>query len=202
MDPKAIEKARSRLRVAEKAIRELEKAANHQEFSDSWYSFLTAAKNVYTSLEQGSKMSARSRQWYGAKKRERKNDALLQYLFQARDDDVHGLNPVTVLDPGRLVVGAFKPGMSNSIDAHISTDEMGRPTIHKLKSLDRKPILIEDRAPHTKLGTVTGRGNIKYLPPNSHMGKALESNLPIPVARLAISYLTGLVADASELHKP
>ncbi len=201
MDPKAIAKAKSRLRLAEKSVRELAACQNHQDFSDQWYGFLVAAKNVYTSLEQGSKVSPPARQWYGGKKQERRDDPLLQYLFQARDDDEHGLEPVTEFDPGGIGIQVNKPGFSQGmLIERLTVMDDGEIQL-KAKSLDGKPILIEQTLPHTKLAVVTGRGGVKYQPPTGHLGKALESGLPLPVAELAVQYLTRLISEAEGFCK-
>ena len=60
----------------------------------------------------------------------KKSDPLLQYLFQARDDDEHGIDPITTRDPGGFVVGARKPGFSGSmIINHI---EVNDGTVHMM----------------------------------------------------------------------
>jgi hypothetical protein len=193
--PQSIVKARSRLRVAEKAFAELQKAKSHEEFSDTWYTFLTAAKNIYTALENGSKASPKDRQWFGAKKAERQNDELLQYLFQARDDDEHGLESVTEEATKAMTVGEFRPGFSNSFYIDSITPGKNGPNIKGVVSFDGRPVLIERRT-HTVLKTVVARGNIEYPPPRTHLGQALEVNYPIPIARRALVYLSKLVAEA------
>jgi hypothetical protein len=200
MDPKAIYKAKSRLRIAEKSLAELETAKSHQEFEDVWYSFLVAARNVYSALELGAKSTAQARQWFGGKKEERKRDSLLQYVFQARHDDEHGLEPVTELAPGSIAVGKNAPGFSTSMTIRNLEIVNGHMTIGEIISHDGKPVLIEQTPPHTKLATVTGRGGIKFPPPSEHLGKPLESNLPIPVGRLCLAYLQALVSEAEGIR--
>jgi hypothetical protein len=197
MDPKAIVKARQRLQLATDKLREAENASNYDSFSGAWYFFLIAAKNVYTTLEQGSKVSAQSRQWFGGKKNERKSDPLLQYLFQARDDDEHGLEDVTTHHPGMTAFGVAAPGFSRAVSIKASTDAAGKLTVHKLESRDQKPILIHHIPPHAVLKPVIGRGNIAYNPPTTHMGAALPDSLPITVGKAARAYLETLVSDAA-----
>ncbi|MEL7687903.1 hypothetical protein AAG596_08325, partial [Citromicrobium bathyomarinum] len=72
MKPQGLEKARRRLRVASNALDQLKAAASDAEFEDAWFIFLTSWKGIYTTLEQGAKSSAQSRQWFGGKKAERK----------------------------------------------------------------------------------------------------------------------------------
>lgn len=202
MDPRSLTKARGRLRLVEKSISELEACKSHQEFEDTWYSFLVAAKNVYTTLEQGSKVSPQARQWFGGKKQQRKDDPLLQYLFQARDDDEHGLEPVTKLQPANIRIGANKPGFASGIRGGSIQIRNGKVVMDGVESTDGKPILIEVTPSHTGLAEVTGRGNIKYAPPTEHMGKKLESNMPIPVAKIALAYLATLVNEAEGMSYP
>lgn len=196
MDPRAIAKAHQRLRLATKQLAAAEAAHSYDDFSDAWYLFLIAAKNVYTCLEQGAKVSPQSRQWFGAKKNERKNDPLLQYLFQARDDDEHGLGDVTKLNPASVAVGKRAPGYSSHIALSISTDSAGSATIHELQSLDGLPVLIEPTQAHAVLLPVTARANVTYPPPEKHLGVRLSDGLPLTVGKLGIAYLEALVAEA------
>lgn len=193
MDIKAIEKAASRLRVATKAIDSLPGCKDHAEFTDAWYTFLTAAKNIYTVLEQGAKVSAQSRQWFGAKAAERRGDALLQYLYEARNDDEHGLEQVAELDPGGTAIGVAKQGFSNSITLN---GTFGPGKVMSITSNDGKPVLIENRSPHSKLSIITARGGRRLMPPSTHMGRQLPDGSPYTVGRTALLYLTELIEDA------
>ena len=198
MDSKLIAKARSRLRIATKSLDELKAATNHQDFADTWYTFLTAAKNVYTSLEQASKDTPQCRQWFGAQKALRKSDELLQYLFQARDDEEHGVESATELQEASIGIGANKPGFSTSMHIRsLSFDTNGVMSLDAT-SYDGKPILVEVTPAHSILKPVVGRGNIKYDPPTGHLGKPLRDNKPIIVAELGLSYLTSLVDQAEK----
>ncbi|MDR6288624.1 hypothetical protein E9232_001131 [Inquilinus ginsengisoli] len=198
MDQKAITKARGRLRIAEKAIKELEECNNFESFCDIWFTFLTSAKGIYTVLEQGAKISPQSRQWFGAKSAERRNDELLQYVYQARNDDEHGIEPISKEVPGRLSVGVRKEGYSDSIIFNANL-ERGVGKI-EMRSLDGKPILIEQTFPHIALITVRGRGKDLYDPPKYHKGKILTDISPSNIAKIALSYLSELVESASMLR--
>lgn len=196
MDARAITKAKSRLRVAEKALRELPLSKDYQAFTDTWYTFLVAAKNVYTVLEQGAKVSPQSQQWFGGIKQARKRDELLQYLFEARNDDEHGLEQSTEHVPGSLAIGVAKPGFSNSI---MLNGILGQGGTMNVTSLDGKPILIEQTLPHTKLIGIKARGGRTYNPPKFHNGRTLDDQSPLNVASLRLAYLTALVGDAERL---
>jgi hypothetical protein len=160
MDIAAVTKAAGRLRLAAKHAEALKVCKSHEEFCDTWYQFLVTYKNVYTALDQGSKASPQSRQWFGAKKNERRDDPLLQYLFQARDADEHGIESVTQFVPGSLAIGVAKPGFSQSV--RISNLKVGADgALHRAEvaSLDGLPVLVEETNPHSKLVAVTGRGS-------------------------------------------
>lgn len=195
MDPKALIKAQSRLRIAQKTLTEIADSQSYEEFTDLWYTFLVAAKNVYTTLEQGAKVSAQSRQWFGAKKNERRQDPLLQYMFQARDDAEHGIEAVTELVEGNLFIGITSDGPTNG--PVIRTMEMREDGTVFIDGVQRDPSAAIRETPSTaKLVPVVGRGHIVYPPPSHHLGKQLEDQGPFHVAKLTLDYLQTLVAEA------
>ena len=194
MDNKAITKSESRLRVARKALEGLRACQDYNNFVDLLYTYVTATKNIWTALEQGVKDSAQCRQWFGGKKNARKQDELMQYLFEARNDDEHGLEPITELHPGSLGIGVAKPGYSNSILFNSVTMKDGQVTVDA-QSLDGKPILIEQTAPHARLADVRARGRV-ISPPKSHLGQPLADTSPLAVAELGYIYLERLLDEA------
>lgn len=194
MDPKGILKAKSRLRVAEKAARELNDCKSHDDFTDTWYSFLTASKNIYTVLEQAAKVTPQSRQWFGSKSKERRADELLQYLYEARNDDEHGLEPISRHEPGYLSIGVAKAGFSTSMRIDTS-DPRGSINV---ESLDGKPILIQHKPSSFTLIEVQSRGRTVPVP-TKHKGQLLEDLSPVAVANLGLAHLSELVAGAEKL---
>ncbi|MDR7116816.1 hypothetical protein [Caulobacter sp. BE254] len=198
MDKRAIVKAASRLRVAEKAAAELAECKTHEAFTDTWYTFLTASKNVYTILEQGAKTDPRSRQWYGGVAAERRGDDLLQYIYEARNDDEHGLEEMSEAVPGSLSVGVTKPGFSNRIRLD---GTLGGPpgTALTITPLDGLPILSKVTSPHIRLRNVKARGNRVLAPPASHLGRPLQNASPLGVAEATIAYLGALIGRADAL---
>lgn len=214
MDPRAIEKAKSRLRVAKKALADLKASETFGDFADHWYIFLTSAKNVYTVLEQGAKVSPQSRQWFGAKKQIRKADPLLQYFYEARNDDEHGLGSSVSLTPERHEIGVAQDGYSNSMTLNggpfrnvtvsgcaTAVVFEGRPPPSDLKvtALDGKPVLARRTPATTVLTEITARGDRKYAPPTEHLGDEIADCSPIGVAEVATAYLDGLLDEAERL---
>jgi len=211
MDSRAIEKAKSRLRVAKRALSDLKGSATFGDFADHWYVFLTSAKNVYTVLEQGAKDSPQSRQWFGAKKQIRKDDPLLQYLYEARNDDEHGLGNSVSLTPERHEIGVAQDGYSRSMTLNggpfrnVTVTGCGTavvfeggppPSDLKVTALDGKPVLAKRTPATTVLTEVTARGDRKYAPPKEHLGNAITDCSPIGVAEIAITYLSSLLEEA------
>jgi hypothetical protein len=197
MDSRSIIKAKSRLLAARKAVSDLAACQDYQSFAATWYIFLFSCKGIYPVLEQGAKVSAQSRQWFGAKAAIRRADPLLQYLFQARDDDEHGINPVLENVPASVGIGVNRPGFSQSIWVnHLSCGPDGMQG--QVTGADGKPVLIEVTRPHARLTVVQGRGK-SYAPPEMHLGIRLESNLPLPVACAGLAYFETLIREAEGL---
>lgn len=190
----AIVKARSRLRIAERALSAASNAKTYEAFTDAWYTFLVAAKNVYTMLDKGAKASAQSRQWFGAIKQHRKNDPLLQYVFQARDDDEHGLQPVAHFVPERVALGVKRPGLSGRLSGEFYVD--GNLNVHILKLNEPMGLGIEKRPSKATLIPVTGRGGVVYDVPHMHEGKPIGNQTPYGIGQLTLAYLTALVDEA------
>lgn len=214
MDTRALEKAKDRLRLAKSAVENLRSCKTYQEFFDQWYVFLTSSKNIYTVLEQGSKSTPQSRQWFGKVKSLRKSDQLLQYLFEARNDEEHGLGESLRLQPARTTIGVAGAGASNDImlnggpfrNVRVTNFnkavqfEGGVPEGVTVHSLDSKPVKILRTPASTVLVEVNARGNRKYAPPTSHMTKEVLDKSPLGVATLAISYYEILLKEAEALR--
>ena len=196
MDPKAISKCKNRLRSAGRALDAIENAKSYDDLSDSWYFFISAWKGIYTILEQGAKISPQSRQWFGAKKKVRRNDPLLQYIYQARNDDEHGLNTATELAPGYIRINVSKPGEGGNLSVDEVRIDKGRITVRGAKRDDGKPVCHEIRGPHAVLVPVRDRGGKTYAPPSMHMGHRLPDREPLTIAKAAYSYATALLSEA------
>lgn len=213
MDPKALVKALSRLRVVQKAVADLEICKDYDAFSDIWYTFLVAAKNVYTVLEQGAKTTPQSRQWFGSKNQQRKNDPLLRYVTEARNDDEHGLEPISTYVPSVLNIGVTRSGTSSHMKDENGNVFIGCGTAYSfvgakphrlpgMQALDGKPILVEDTQAHVKLVRVHDRSRNPHDPPTSHLGEKIDGSSPLVVAKAMTSYLETLVAEAQGFEKP
>lgn len=191
----AIEKAESRLRLIRKSINELEGCKDFTGFRDTWSQFLTAAKGVYTVLEQGAKVSQRSLKWFSVKTADRKADELLSYVFHARNDDEHGLGEIARDDPGSFIIGKRSEGYSDAIRID---GEIGPGKTLNIQALDGKPVLIERRPRRPILLPVKDRSVI-YPVATAHLGERVQGDHPLTVALCMESYLVDLVEEAKGL---
>jgi hypothetical protein len=194
LDPRALEKARSRLRNIEKAIRELEEGVSFEGFTDIWFTFLTAYKSIYTTLEQGAKSSPQSQQWFDAKASERRGDELLLYLYQARNDEEHGLEDVTKPVPGKVALEIKVP---DSLQIDLSNVQFAGDRA-RLPNGDTAKV-IENILPHIILVPVRDRKRKEYHPPAVHLNAELQDASLLGVARLAYAYMERMVKEAEGL---
>lgn len=214
MKPIAITKAKIRLLAARAALARMPGANNANQFAAEWYSFITSAKNVYTVLETGAKSNPRSRQWVGGKHAFRRKDPLLQYLYQARDDDEHGLDIPLTKTVAVSHLGIAGSGNSNHVrirgpNLDIVCKGFGvagyiegrhhNPANHTVESLDGLPVANHIQLPRIILRPVTDRGRNVYHPPKTHLGKTLDDDSPISVARCGLGYLEEMVREAEQL---
>lgn len=184
-------KARQRLRQAKKSSVELRFARTFEDFEDAWLNFLLHAKGVYEQLGVACKGNAKAMQWLGAKKSERRNDQLLQYVYQSRNYAEHDPGSGARLNPGYLAIGKNLPGASSSIrfDGNLTTGL-------KVTSLDGLPIALEQKADSVDLLPVTARGGVVYHPPEVHLGEPIKEQTPPVIADLCNNYLAALIEEA------
>lgn len=187
MKPQAIEKALRRLRVASGALDQLKTATSDEEFDDAWFIFLTSWKGIYTTLEQGSKDSAQSRQWFGGKKAERKRTDYLQYLFIARNDEEHGLGQSV----GRGLAGSIRlvpgPNAKPGEPLHFTWDPDPTGVSGKMEIIRE----VQGRL----LGPVKDRDGTEIEAPWVYVGE-VPLFTPIEIAGLALTYAEKLIQDA------
>ncbi|MGI4876976.1 MAG: hypothetical protein ACRYG4_05775 [Janthinobacterium lividum] len=191
MNPVAIPIAKSRLRNASRALAGLHAAVDDEEFVDHWTAFLTSWKGVYSVLEQGAKNSPQSRQWFGGIKAKRKADPLLQYLFEARNDEQHGLvQSVAHTDAHRHLMRTTREVTSmravyngGGLVGMVGPD--GEPCAE----------IVQYIPPGPELKSVKARGDVLYHPPTEHLGNDVDAS-PIGVAEAALRYVAALVDEA------
>jgi hypothetical protein len=140
----------------------------------------------------------KSDNWFGKKKRERRDDPLLCYLHYARNADEHGVPSVTELDRQKIVfvegdkpIAAIEEMVGNVGRFRHVADEP--PDLKNVTEMRVYP----DRA---RLIPVKDRGKV-YDQPNEHLGSAIEDNAPIFVAQLMVQYIEQMIAEAESLSE-
>ena len=177
MEKEAIDQAKKRLRQMKNALALLEAAESFQAIDDAWSPLIMAYCGLYEKLRLGSKNDTRSAQWFLRHANKRKSDPLLNYLFQARHADYHGLLDVT------------KPIIENKL-AMTATGKLLRYGTGELASLSVQTVEL-DVINNTRAGT-------KLHPPELHLGERVPDKKPVTVAKLAVRYLESLIANAEE----
>lgn len=183
----AIDKAAHIVNAATDALTRAQTATGYDQFSRFWSEFLTAYTRFYNALDAGKVVSPRSEKWVKQKKAERKDNSLLQYLFQARNADEHGLEPVVIRQAPSLTVGH-----GNNI--YIENLVVRHGEIINLKGTeDGKPITVRHHPEGARLVSVTNRG-ISYTPPEEFARLRRFDEIASEVFPV-ISYMKGLVDE-------
>lgn len=188
MKKEAIDIAKGRLRVMRKCFDDLCQCSDFDTFNDTWFTFLTAYKSVYVAISQGA-ISPQSRQWLGARKKQRRNDDLLQWVFEARNDEEHGL---------------ARSLNQNMPLASITLGYMESATIEFIGNGDFKITRPDGSnarftvAPHeVEVSTINARGGRSLPPPKTCLNLTLPSPKALLIADLAIKYIDNLIEEAS-----
>lgn len=193
MDKKAVELARRDYDHAVASLADMKVANDFPTIERHWTAFLVNAGRVFTKLEQGAKTVGKSDAWFGRKKRERRTDPLLCYLWHARNADEHTLQQVTKLNPGHAKVTQV-----NEID---SQDEEF-VAIQRQMDIDGRPYAILGKVegvwPHPELLDVVDKG-VRFKPPALHLDQPLINTSPAHIGDLAMEYLDGMLTQAAQL---
>ena len=194
MKKAAIQKARKRLSEARSHLKRVANADNYLEFESAWTQLLTTANSIDTILEFGAKSDKKSKPWYGSKINLRRSDPLLSYMHQARNSDEHGIEPVTEYDPGFVGIGG--PNQDIYIESLVLMPSGPVGTVY---GLDGRPPAITFKPAEFKLSNVVDEryGN-EFVPPTTHLGKAIADQSPFGIGQLWLDYFEALVLEAAE----
>ena len=190
MDKAAVEASSVSLTKAIASAEAMRTAKTFMEYDAAWSDFLSAAHRIFSKLEQGAKVSEKSKTWFGSKKHERKTDPLLAYIHHARNADEHGIERITEVTPGGIGIGTMGA-------THIKSLAIGGGRIEAETSGD--PLLIAITPASVRLIPITDRGGNVYKPPTEHRGIQLEDISPLAIAEPAISYMRNMIGEASKL---
>jgi hypothetical protein len=190
MDKAAVETSSVSLTKTIASAEAMRTAKTFMEFDAAWSDFLVAAHRIFSKLEQGAKISEKSKTWYEDQRHERLTDPLLAYIHRARNADEHGIERITEVKPGGI-------GIGSKGSTHIKRLVIGGGRIEGETSGD--PLVITITPTSARLIAVTDRRGNVYNPPTEHQGIHLEDTSPLAIAELAISHMRNMIADARKL---
>lgn len=199
MKLKALKKAVGRLNRAAEALEKLTGYESYDDFSNAWTDFITSLNDVFVFLGEGSKGHNLSQSWFARKKGERKSDELLQYLYQARNAEQHGIEEVVgeiftraeaVATEG-MKVFSVSIGYADGQIAHIIPPE-GRDVLSQHVTVDRLVGI-------ALVPVTDGRSKQTYQPPKLHLGHSIIGKSISEIATLAHAYYYKMVEEAETL---
>lgn len=186
-DQQAIPKCLDRLGKAAEALYRTRNGVTADVFRSAFTDYLLMTGSLLHALEAGSKDTPQGRQWWGGKKRLGRSDPLLRYMHQARNVEEHSKEYAALMKPGRLTIGGpIRPEEDNGGE-------------HMSIAMDGRVLMDWQAAKPTLLPLVGERYNEHFAVPDSHMGRRLESQDPVAVAGVYLTYLEALVEEESSL---
>lgn len=199
MKPHFLEQAQGRLKLCRRAIVALEEARiSAREFQVHWLDFLIQWKGTYMKVQQAAKDTPQELQWFGAVNTERRRDPLLRYLYEARNDEEHGLALSASHSPNLYHVRAERDYSGEFLVRPVG------PTEIEVFGSDGKPIgqQIGFELGTSKLEEITEKdGKRKVPPPTKHLGEPMASE-PMVAASLGLRWLEALVLTAEAMSRP
>jgi hypothetical protein len=187
MDKKAVDAARKEYDRAAECVSIIRTSPDFASIEDAWSAFLVANGRVFAKLKKGSESSSKSRAWWGRKKCQRRKDALLCYLWHARNADEHTIEKITGPHETRITVAEPNPRIVAAMEQGL----IGRPNAPILLSTE---IVFKD----LRLMDVIDHGD-QYEVPKDHLGAPIMDPIPATIARLGLAYLDSMLKEAGEL---
>lgn len=165
---------------------QMEKASDRIEYENGWTRFVESTEEAWTSFyDEGKNKFSKFQPWAGKIIKERKEDDLLKYLYQARHQSQHGNLPLEWSE-GKINIGRGFNGYLQSLTITPDGSFEAEAT-----SLDKnnKRFKLEHEAGVPKLPTIKNKKhNQVYAPPKKHLSKKITDSKPHRVAELAINY--------------
>jgi hypothetical protein len=172
----------------------------------AWLDFISSVGRVFTKLEQGSKSSGRSGQWFGKIKQQRSTDPLLRYALHARNSHEHSIEAITgmssremVFDgPGPLAVLLFNEPLDDEAPLSSSVEQPSMMYWGYDGIMYSGMGTVIDVPPQLILVPVKDRG-VLYGVPETHLGEPLIDDTPQSAAALLFAYCKALIDQAENL---
>jgi hypothetical protein len=171
----------------------MKRATDFERFEEAWKHFLDCLEKVWKKAErEGQGGSTSFESWQSNYRQQRKKDALLSYLFQARNADQHTIRDTVEKKPAELSIEPPRSGRPGLI----SDLEVWSDGTCSYKHLGGRPEVIHYPA-RLELVQVINRG-VAYPPPDDHLGIKLKTRNPIDVAEAGYRFYEGFLAAAEQ----
>lgn len=181
--------SRIELTRAAAALQAMEVSEDLRAFELHWQEFLHRLERVWIKCATQYKRSSRWQGWSGEVVRLRRKDPLLSYLKNARDADQHTLSEITARSPSALTLTAGGP-QGRALIKRLTIDRDG-----KLRMEGDGVLNLVFRPEQTRLVPVVNRGRA-YPVPRSHLGRPINPEDVLAVARTAWAYYANLLDQA------
>lgn len=189
MKSEALEQAEERLGRARAALQTLKSKGDRKSRESAWLDLISALGTAYSKLEQGAKGEGKSQAWFGKKKKERRDDPLLQYVHQARNAAEHGIERGSHYAEQSVSFTGLKPGAMAGLQM----------TADGLKPFSTDPDMPLHFVEHDVVLTTVRNHGVMFHPPIEHLGRSLDDTGTTRVAELAVQYVTELIEEARSL---
>jgi hypothetical protein len=186
MDKKAVDAGRKEYGRAAECVSIIRTSPDFLAIESAWKSFLTSHYRVFTKLDSSLK-SPKSYAWWGRKVHQRRRDALLRYLFHARNADEHTIEEIAEEDKTTIMITEPNPRTVAAMERGL----IGRPNAPLLLSTE---IVFKN----LRLLPVVDKRK-QYEVPKEHLGSPIVDPIPATVARLGLAYLDSMLKGAGEL---
>lgn len=202
MKQSVLSQAEGRLKLAERAFEAICQAGqNRVTFQVHWLDFLVQWKGTYTKIQQAAKESPQEIQWFGTVNRERRDDPLLRYLFEARNDGEHGTDQ-----------SAQHNGPGFSFTTHGKEIKIkSNPDGTMFFGPNGKPVVLDDEKEVEEISIHPAESRLLEVkeydgkrtvpPPTTHLSSPMEPT-PHVAADLGLKWLRSLVATAVAMSEP
>lgn len=176
------------LAKAKEAISAMEKSGSPADFEEQWKEFLRRLERSWSKAQAHYGKSPKWNGWQGKIDRQRRTDALLSYLVNARGAEEHTVNEISEIEKDSIDIN---PAEGNSL--FIEQLEIRSGVITTLRSPQK--IRIDFIPGKMRLLPVINRGRT-YGVPTLHLGKQINPEKVVEVARTAFGFYEKVIAEA------
>jgi hypothetical protein len=164
-------------------------AKSFREFELSWKKFLHHIDRVWNKANDHFVKAPGWFGWSGKYTDLRKRDALLSYLFQARNSDEHSVREIIEHQPGSVTLKPTIPGGVTYIDSmrvRNGVMEFGPGTVGTMEVTPTRTVLLPVKARDGRI----------YAVPEVHLGEKLADPDCIGLANRAVAFYEDFLKEA------